>query len=281
MAEKLYKKIYVNNNSLEEISKQYQISIEQFKNINPQYKNYNNSDKISGCVYVLTPVSRDTKLESFIYIPEIEQLKPRLETVVADIWNFNDSTKNILKQLSEKQKSENKIPLNEIFTHLNFVKTDMELDVCYADNRAWSTYKKQVFNEYKQCMDDLGYYFRDISYLCFVINENPKNWITKNDKVESALLFIDNLLFYILSWNKNILNLISFQYELLSGEPSDWVIYQNITDIVNAYLGKIKKYFSRKNNFSYYTITNNKYFYDYGYINTSTATEITDEFLRL
>ncbi|AEB15492.1 hypothetical protein [Treponema succinifaciens] len=208
--------------------------------------------------------------------PLLMQLKPRLNYLLYQMKRFDENTEKILKNINNNQKD-----YTELFTHRTFFINDLSFKYDFQVNKAWGKYKKNVFEKYSGAMKNVGMFFRDVTYIGYVINTLPKEWITKEDKIIDALSFANNLFYEIQGRLQKILNFIEYEYSLLCNDASDWFVYQNITKISESFFGNLIKYFSSKDNFNYLVQSYYSFMFDYSYgvLRTKTQKKITDEYI--
>lgn len=104
--------------------------------------------------------------------PLLMQLKPRLNYLLYQMKRFDENTEKILKNINNNQKD-----YTELFTHRTFFINDLSFKYDFQVNKAWGKYKKNVFEKYSGAMKNVGMFFRDVTYIGYVINTLPKEWI--------------------------------------------------------------------------------------------------------
>ncbi|MBN2735642.1 MAG: DUF456 domain-containing protein [Spirochaetales bacterium] len=255
----LYQKVMVNGESLSGLASRFSTTTAIIKEANPNLGD-TSDDTILHYTYVYVPrpiqtqgnsaESSEVVLTTNVLKPIIDQIKPKLCEILYKINEFDKNTASLTIKTNDQQKKDQ---AELIYTHYNVIWGINVYTFKEAPNDAYVGYKKKIFDDYEPVMNQLGMFFRHMTYVYHLFNITHYFEIKQPDKLRDALNFLNSLLNVVIARIDRLLFYLGHEYQMLNGSAQDWVIYQVLTDIVNASFKPLNEYFSKKGEVSFYT----------------------------
>ncbi|MCP4135083.1 MAG: hypothetical protein GY754_29175 [bacterium] len=259
--------------SLRDISKKYGYDLNVLLELNPFY---DEDTDISG--YVTVPVkhktdslehnnddneeeknnssekkkekeSKNTILKSNVYRRLIMMIQPKIREINEQIVIFNRSTFYI----ERKMKKEKQLIVTHRHLWFGTGKNIENRLFRKKESDAYIEYQKEIFKNYKKSMEQMGMFFRGMTYFYHLVFHTEFFEIKQQKKFGDALSFMNAFLNVILGRINKYLFYILHEYQMLNGSFQDWVIYQNIIKLVDLSFGELSKFFSTKGKMNHYT----------------------------
>mgnify|MGYP000398032097 CR=1 FL=1 len=173
------------------------------------------------------------------------RIRPLIWEIMKTLIEFDANTRDFCE----------KAPSKDILTHTQIWDLNFELDkiVPPGSQKPIDIYQRGILSCYQTALTNMGFVFRDLSYLFHFCHHPEMFTVGKPDKVSDALVFSAGLCEILLGRLDDWLSAIRHNYQQLSGRIQDFTFYQAITDLIEGSFGKILPWFSTHGQVNHFT----------------------------
>ncbi|MBN2737236.1 MAG: hypothetical protein JXR70_09670 [Spirochaetales bacterium] len=171
----------------------------------------------------------------------LKKIRPFIREVLHALRNFEITTRELVKDVYSEQKVLLPTHIHVFFQPYNECETTF---IKEADS-AYKEYKKKIYKDYFDALVQLGLFHRNMVYLYHLSHNNRLCEFKQTDatKLRHALEYAYKFLIPCLSRLGEVLNFLSLNYRMLTGNYGDYTLLQNMTDICNGFFPLVNKNF--------------------------------------
>lgn len=229
--------IFTQDETYESFANKTGLDLDMLLAMNDPFKFKKKEDLISGTT-IRVPIGYEAStigvtVQYDALEPVLKKMRPFLRELFDIIRKFDSGTRSFVSEV-------NKSGSVKIITHLDiYEKTYSDIEKSFITDEAcgYTQYRKKILSSYVASLKKYGIFHRNIVYLYHIAFNTGYCQITDPDKILNALIYAQRYFVPCLNRIGDVVNFLSLTYQALTGGYGDYVLYQNITDMLDGMMG--------------------------------------------
>lgn len=226
--------VFTRDETFETFAKKSGLDVIMLLKINNPFGLRKKEDIITG-TFVKVPIGYETAafgntVNHDALEPILKKMRPYLRELFDLLRRFDAGTKSFVGEVTKSGSS-------KVLTHIavyGSTYVTIEKNFITDADCGYTQYRKKILKAYVEALQKLGIFHRNVIYLYHLAFNTGFCQITEPEKVLEALTYAYKYFIPCLNRIGDVINFLSLNYQALTGGYGDYVLYQNMTDMLNG-----------------------------------------------